>query len=201
MSADTRAATGDDALIIRAESLAAWQEGERFLEQARQQAQAIQKEAHEQADHLREQARQEGYETGRRAAMEEAAELTLRLAQERERYVDELEPRLVQLIDTAFRKILDGMADAELVERATHRAVGDLRESGRFTLRLAPGALEALSEDAMARLARVVVWQEDDKLRQSQCFLETPAGIIELTPHAQWDRILKVLQQHGVEQA
>src|SRR5690606_20858807 len=77
-------AVREDALIVRAESLAAWREGERFLEQARQQAQTIRSEALVQADVLREQARREGYEDGRRDAMDEAAGLALEIAAERE---------------------------------------------------------------------------------------------------------------------
>lgn len=192
-------AVREDALIVRAESLAAWREGERFLEQARQEADMIRSEALAQAETLREQAWHEGYESGQRAAMDEAAELALRISAERESYKTELEPHLVRVIDTALRKILDGIPDQDLVMFAARKAIGELRESGRFTLRVAPGMAAILGEEAMHHLARAVVLRADDSLQESQCFLETPAGIIELTPHAQWERILKALPRAGEE--
>lgn len=189
----------EDALIVRAESLAAWREGERFLEQARQEANAIRSEAIAQAQALREQAWHEGYENGQRAAMDEAAELALRISAERESYKAELEPHLVRVIDTALRKILDSMPDQDLVMFAARKAIGELRESGRFTLRVAPRMAAILGEEVTHHLARLVVLREDDSLQESQCFLETPSGIIELTPHVQWERILKALPRTGGE--
>lgn len=189
----------ETAPIVRAESLAAWRDGERHLEQARQEAETLRQAARTQADALLAQARQAGYDEGRRAAMNEAAELALRLAAERESYLRDLEPRLVRVIDAAVRKILDGLEDADLVAGAARKAVGELRESGRFTLRAAPGMTERVGEHAMQRLAGVLTLREDETLRGSQCFLETATGIIELTPHAQWEHILKALQADSAE--
>lgn len=183
-----------DTPILRAESLAAWREGEQFLVHARRQADGMRTQAEAAAQALREQAWQQGYEEGKQAGNEEAAALVFRIAEEREAYLHGLESRLAHVIDFAVKKILDSFDHQVLVTHVTLLAMRALRGPGSYTLRVSPGMASKLDASGALSSIRGVTLCESDALQDDQCWLDTPAGTIALTAHEQWDRIFKAMQ-------
>ncbi len=179
--------------ILRAQSVSAWREGERFLEQARHDAEALHRQAQQDAQEAREQARQQGYEQGRQEGLEDAARLALQMTAQRDAQLHSLAPRLVEAIDASVRKILGAIAPAELIEGVAREAMQAMHGTSQVTLRVPPGMADQLNERSACLERRRVIVVEDDALRNSMCFLETPMGIIELSPHAQWDRLLQAM--------
>ena len=179
--------TNTGATILRAESISAWHNGEKFLENAKIQAAEIEKQALEEAR----KAWQQGYEEGRQAGLEDAARLALKITAERDDYLNSLTSRLAQTIDASVRKILGEIEDSELITAVARNAIKEMREFQKVFLRVPLGMAGELEKREVFSRGTNIILQEDDTLQGSMCCLDTPLGIIELGAHTQWELIFK----------
>jgi len=184
-----------ESTILRAESVAAWREGEHFLEQAKREAAEVLKQANADAQRIREQARKEGFDEGRKAGMEDAGRLAVQLVVERDAYLKSLTSRLVKVLDASVRKILGELNDIALIEGAARTAIQSLRHSGRVTLRVPAATVDVLKESVGFSDMHHVCVVGDDALQGDACLLETSQGTIELSAHAQWERIFQGMSE------
>lgn len=180
-------------LIVRAESVAAWRDGEQFLEQAKKDAAAMKMQSTEDARAAREKAWQQGFEQGRQAGLEDAAKLALQITAERDAYLNSLTLRLMQSIDACMKKILADMDDAQLIAGVARKAIEDLRKIDKVTLRVPPGMASVIEKLVSLPGAKKINVKEDDTLQDSLCYLETPLGVIQLSAQTQWERIFRVM--------
>lgn len=179
--------------ILRAESVAAWREGEQFLERAKRDAAVTMQQAAIDAQQVQDQARQQGYDDGRQAGLEDAARLALEITRARDDYLQCLTPQLIQVVDAAVRKILGSLDDIDLIERVAANAMQGLREPLKVTLRVPPGFADALRERGALADKYKICLVEDGILQGSMCFMETPLGTIELSAQTQWERIFRTV--------
>ena len=182
-----------DATILRADSVAAWREGERHLEQATQDVAALKKQAQEDAVRERERGWQAGFDEGRQAGLEEAAQLALQLTAEHDAYLDGLTSQLASAIDASVRKILAGLDDAELIAAVARKAIEDMQALNTITLRVPPAMVNALQVKQLCFKGKPLSVRADDALHDDICYLDTPLGTVELTAQTQWARIFRTM--------
>ena len=183
----------NDATILRADSVAAWREGERHLEQATQDVAALKKQAQEDAVRERERGWQAGFDEGRQAGLEEAAQLALQLTAEHDAYLDGLTLQLASAIDASVRKILAGLDDAELIAAVARKAIEDMQALNTITLRVPPAMVNALQVKQLCFKGKPLSVRADDALHDDICYLDTPLGTVELTAQTQWARIFRTM--------
>ena len=183
----------NDATILRADSVAAWREGERHLEQATQDVAALKKQAQEDAVRERERGWQAGFDEGRQAGLEEAAQLALQLTAEHDAYLDGLTSQLASAIDASVRKILAGLDDAELIAAVARKAIEDMQALNTITLRVPPAMVNALQVKQLCFKGKPLSVRADDALHDDICYLDTPLGTVELTAQTQWARIFRTM--------
>lgn len=182
-----------DATILRADSVAAWREGERHLEQATQDVAALKKQAQEDAIRERERGWQAGFDEGHQAGLEEAARLALQLTAEHDTYLNGLTSQLASAIDASVKKILAGMDDAELITAVARKAIEDMQALNTITLRVPPAMVDALQSKQLCFKGKPLPVRADDALLDDMCYMDTPLGTVQLTAQTQWARIFSTL--------
>lgn len=170
------------ARVIRAAEAEAWQDGFAFRDRARDEARALRDSVASEIAAAREEGRQEG----RRQGEAEAAEMLLRSRAQIDAYLATLQPQLVALVDDILREILDGSSDADLIARATTRALRDYRDRQGITLSVPSDRLAEVE----ARLAGLDLRIAADRhLTGRQCILTGPASSIDISIDAQLQTI------------
>jgi len=182
-----------DATILRADSVAAWRDGERHLEQATQDVAALRKQAQEDAVRERERGWQAGFDEGRQAGLEDAAQLALQFTAEHDAYLNGLTTQLASAIDVSVRKILAGLDDAELIAAVARKAIEDMQALNTVTLRVSPAMVSTLQEKQLHFNGKHLPIRADDALQDAMCYLDTPLGTVQLTAQTQWSRIFRTL--------
>ena len=182
------------ATILRADSVAAWREGERYLEQATLDAATLRQQAQEEAVRERERGWQAGFDEGRQAGLEDAARLALQFTAEHDAYLDGLTPQLASAIDLSVRKILAGLNDAELITGVARKAIEEMQALNTISLRVPSAMVIALKDKQLRFKGKPWPIRADDTLHEARCYLDTPLGTVQLTAQTQWERIFGILK-------
>lgn len=171
------------ARIIRAEDAASWIDGYAFLERAKAEAAAIRAAAEDEVA----KACQAGREEGRKVGEAEAAALLMRTHEDVDRYLASVEPSVAALAMDIVGRVIGTIDDAELVSRAAHQALKELRHESGIVVNVAPELVADVRQNLVARgsemaTVRVVA---DRHLSATQCTVTTPAASIDVGIEAQ----------------
>ncbi|WP_136682556.1 FliH/SctL family protein [Falsirhodobacter xinxiangensis] len=170
------------ARVIRAAEAEAWQDGFAFLSRAKDEAAALRATV----DAEIAAARDEGRAHGRQQGETDAATLLLATQAQVDRYLAGIEPQLVDLTFRIIDQILDGATDAELIARATRRALQTFRGTEAITLSVPEPALAEVEAQLRGLDLRVTA---DRHLTGRQCILSSPASSIDISIDAQLQAI------------
>lgn len=166
------------ARVIRAAEAEAWQDGFAFLDRARIEAQALRETVETEIAAAREEGRREGRAQGEA----EAAALVLKTQGDVDGYLAAIPPRMADLVQQILREVLAEVPDAELIARATRRALSTFRETEGVTLSV-PAALLADVEAQLGGTSLRIV--PDRHLTGRQCILTSAVSSIDIGIDAQ----------------
>lgn len=176
------------ARVIRAPEAIAWQDGYRFREDARVEAE---RSRHELAATVAAE-RERGFQEGRRAGAEEAARLLDEAGRSISTSLAGVEKDVVLLAVNLAERILGAFEDQEFVVRAATQAIRDIRAEEDGVLYAAPHHLRVLAE-RMAAIADDrpggVAVEPDLSAGPRDCSLMTARGVINLGAVAQLDAL------------
>lgn len=170
------------ARIIPAAEADAWQDGFAFLARAHKESQALRDTV--QAEIAA--ARDEGRAEGRAQGVAEAAALLLQTHAQVETYLDTLQPQLVDLAFQIVAEVLDGTPDADLIVRATRRALRTFRETEAITLSVPEARLAEVESQLSGTNLRIA---PDRHLTGRQCILTSAVSSIDISLDAQLQAI------------
>ncbi|WP_338664489.1 FliH/SctL family protein [Pararoseomonas sp. SCSIO 73927] len=141
------------------------------------EARAVLDAARAEAASVREAAHAEGLRTGRAEGAAAATRLLAETAAATRAALTRAEPMLAEALITALRNILGEAPSAERVAAAAAHALRGLSAQGEVVLRVAPGAVEAVS--AALAGADGVTLRADPALGEADCVVETAFGHVE----------------------
>jgi type III secretion protein L len=129
--------------ILKPDDAGAWQEGEKFLAAARDEAERVRDDARRAyADE-----HERGYAEGRAAGEAEAARLVAETVIDVDRYLATLEREVALLAVDIVRRVLGELDVGELVARAARQAIADLRRAKQLRLCVHPAAADAVRRE------------------------------------------------------
>ncbi|MBD8593440.1 hypothetical protein IFT75_08490 [Pseudomonas sp. CFBP 8758] len=165
--------------IVRADEAAHWIDGQRYLQNAREQARHLLELAERQAQDLRTAARAEGLAEGQAAAGRQLVETAAGV----ERYLATVQEQLAELSLTLVRQVLDDLDAAPLIAQLCQRALHDFRDQQQLTLRVPPAQLAPVTSllDGLLGVVQVQIQvQGDASLGPRQATLSSPAALVDL---------------------
>jgi type III secretion protein L len=179
-------------IVLKAREAQAWIDGYAFIEQARQHASDVEKEARQTTA----KAYAEGFAEGRRDGEAQAAELLSRTTQRIEEYLAGLDQSMAELCLKMVRRILGEFDDAELIARCVRQALVEYRHDMAVTVRVAPERVNEVSAQLAADerqdspSCRV---EGDAQLGPGQCLLVSPIAVVDVGLEAQLNALREAL--------
>ena len=170
--------------IIRAGEENAWRDAYRLMAEVKQ---------------IYASERERGYADGMAAASEEAAKLVSQTVAQVDRYLASLDKEVGELALGIVRRILSEFDDAELVARATYRALTDFREAKAIRIKVHPSVEPKVKEMLATRIgenahgAPLVTIETDEDLSEESCVLSTEFAVIEATVETQLAAIAEAM--------
>ncbi len=188
--------------IVHRRVLDASAEADRILQAARDEAQRIRAEAEqvlEDAKATRAQELKRGYSEGEAKGLKQVTEKLVELAHLKERFFDQAEPEVMNLVMDIAEKIIGHLVEQHaevvrsVVRQALERTIGD-----RILVRVNPEDYRTLMEgdhefrDVIDRTRRLS-FREDESLQRGGCIVETEVGTIDAQLETQIAAIKKAL--------
>ncbi len=149
---------------------------------------------------IEEEAKERGFTEGKKNANTELAQEHLKLMQKNTEYLNESQPMLEKIIDQSLRYILKQYPPQELLKQSLERAIADNSFMKNIKIRISPSQLDMVQEALpnivrQSRFAGITQVESDANLSETDCILETPLGIVDLTIENQLFQILKILTE------
>ncbi len=185
---------------------------EELYENAKIEAEQILEEAKKQAEQLRQQAYQEGskqgYENGFNQSITEAeaqkASLEaekIKLLEEYEIHLTEMEPLLVDAITTVVQNVfkIKFEDNRNIIVHLVKIALGRIENSREFIIKVSKADLpyvlkyREVLEKTVIKAASIEII-EDMTLSKNQCFIETDGGVFDCSLDVQLDNLTKTLK-------
>lgn len=180
-------------------------------ERAAAEAEAVRRAALEEAEAVRRQAAEQGYREGlARAEIEfenraaELESLAESIAQERDRFFEQIEPQVVKLSVEIAEKILrhEISIDPEAVLGMVKAALRQLRDRETVRLRINPADREMVMAGRQALTesmdgVRTIEIVEDRRVDRGGCIAESADGSIDARIASQLSEVMRVLQEAG----
>lgn len=195
-----------DAAVIKAaqygvlvEAQAAKQEASaqaaRIVEAAKIQLQ----QAHADGETLREQKRVEGQQQGREEARAEVAETISKLNASMQAWIAEVEPTLIQLVTRCVKEVVETTDRTAVIKESVDRGLAELSSANEIKIKIAPSQAETirpmLAEIADRHGLRATVRLEPDAmLKEGDCIVESPMGVVDLRIDTQLRLIKNALE-------
>lgn len=181
-----------DRRVIKAADYLAYAEAEAIIAAARQQAEAIQREAEQAYDAEKQRGYRDGHEEGK---LETAEQIMDVLGATVEFYAG-IEQRTGQIVMQMLRKILGQFDNETLTYQIVRNALTAVRAQKQVTLRVAPEQVEALKARMDTLLhgfpsIHFVDVVGDRRLNAGDCILETEIGVVDASIEVQ----LKALER------
>jgi type III secretion system HrpE/YscL family protein len=176
--------------VIPREEFGALDQATAYSEQARKVYHSVQEFADKAVEEARTRGFNEGFDEGRRIALETLAD---EIRQARDELFG-LEDALIPIVITAIEKIIGSMDDRVLVRRILRTALLEAGSSTAVTLRVAPEDLDDIrAEVAHLRfdegLPVIKQVEGDSMLRFGEMILETAQGRVHIGAHQQIQRL------------
>ena len=185
--------------ILRQAEAAQWMDGYTFLEQARQEADALLASTQAQVD----AARTQGYAEGQRAGIEAANKILVNTTHQMDRYLASLPEALTDLALDVVRRVLGQFEPGELVARVAREALMTFRGQHTITVRVAPeyvAHVEAMLLEGAGPSASFRV-EPDAQLTATQCVIASPVAVVDASLDMQLDALRTALVSPGESEA
>lgn len=181
-----------DRRVIKAADYLAYAEAEAIIAAARQQAEAIQREAEQAYDAEKQRGYQDGHDEGKL----ETAEQIMDVLSATVDFYAGIEKRTGQIVMQMLRKILGEFDNETLTYTIVRNALTAVRNQKQVTLRVAPDQAEALKARTDTLLQgfpsiHFVDVVADRRLSAGGCILETEIGVVDASIEVQ----LKALER------
>ncbi len=153
-------------------------------------------------DDIMQKAHDEGYEKGLQDGKMEIAMQKLDLLEGSVQFMESVEDQMCSIVMKALRKCIDEIGDEELVVQLTKKAMkAVVRNQQQITLRVAPkmvSVVKARLQDIMKDFPSLNFIQvdEDTRLDDRACVVETAAGTVEASIDVQLAAIEKSLRKN-----
>jgi flagellar assembly protein FliH len=185
-----------------------FREGHRSAEELRDEARRLVDEAKQKADGIARQAYEQGFAQGEQAGFkigmakaQPNVEGIAALIEELNRLLlttlESMEPEIVRLVQAVAEKVIHTTiaADSEVMTRVINAAVAEADKNWEATVRLNPTDYETIQRhpEAVARLAeaRRVKLVADPSLPGGGCIVETPTGYVDASVKRAIDAVFK----------
>ena len=161
------------------------------------QAQLVQ--AQSEGESLREQKRIEGLELGRSQARAEVTECVSQLNASMQGWIAEVEPTLIQLVSRCVRQVVEATDRSAVIREAVDRGLAELASANEIKIKLAPSQVEIvrplIAEISERHGLRAIVRLEPDvMLKEGDCIVESPMGLVDLRVDTQLRLIKNALE-------
>jgi type III secretion protein L len=162
-------------------------------------AQAQLVEAQSEGESLREQKRIEGLELGRSQARAEVTECVSQLNASMQGWIAEVEPTLIQLVSRCVRQVVEATDRSAVIQEAVDRGLAELASANEIKIKLAPSQVEIvrplIAEISERHGLRAIVRLEPDvMLKEGDCIVESPMGLVDLRVDTQLRLIKNALE-------
>ena len=171
---------------LRADQYQCLSDAWRALDQAHQEAESIVGRA----DEVRAEAVVEGLKQGRQAAREEVIESVAAMRATLRRWVQETEPKLVDLVSRCVREIVTNVDSMQLVRGSVGRALGEMVTAPDVRIQVHESHVPTLREQLALLIQEydlrgVLRVEASAALQPGDCVVESPLGVIDLRVDSQ----------------
>ena len=183
-----------DKKVVKSTEYLEYMEAARIIEQARQEADRIVKEARE----VYEKQMHKGYDDGLLEGKMSISQQMMDTVAGTLEYFGSVEEKVVDVVMTALKKIIGELDDNELVFRVVRNALNTARNQKQVTLRVSPDQVEWVKErlnDILAGFSniRFIDVLADGRLNKGGCILETEIGVVDASVDVQLETISQSL--------
>jgi flagellar biosynthesis/type III secretory pathway protein FliH len=132
----------------------------------------------------------EGLKQGRQAAREELIQSVAAMRATLRRWVQETEPKLVDLVSRCVREIVTNMDSMQLVRGSVGRALGEMVTAPDVRIQVHESHVPALREQLALLIQEydlrgVLRVEASTTLQPGDCVVESPLGVIDLRVDSQ----------------
>ena len=148
---------------------------------------------------LREQKRLEGQQQGRHEARAEVAECLSQLNGSMQAWIAAVEPNLLELVTRCVKEIIERTDRSALIQESVDRGLAELSSANEIKIKIAPSQAETI-RPLLASIAdrhglRATVRLEPDAmLKEGDCIVESPMGVVDLRIDTQLRLIRNALE-------
>ena len=148
---------------------------------------------------LREQKRLEGQQQGRQEARAEVAECLSQLNASMQAWIAAVEPNLIELVTRCVKEIIERTDRSALIQESVDRGLAELSSANEIKIKIAPSQAETI-RPLLASIAdrhglRATVRLEPDAmLKEGDCIVESPMGVVDLRIDTQLRLIKNALE-------
>jgi len=148
---------------------------------------------------LREQKRLEGQQQGRQEARAEVAECLTQLNGSMQTWIAAVEPNLIELVTRCVKEIIERTDRSALIQESVDRGLAELSSANEIKIKIAPSQAETirplLTSIADRHGLRATVRLEPDAmLKEGDCIVESPMGVVDLRIDTQLRLIKNALE-------
>ena len=184
---------------VLAEAQAAKQEAQAQAARIIDAANAKLEQAQADGEALREQKRVEGQQQGREEARAEVAETISKLNASMQAWIAEVEPTLIQLVTRCVKEVVETTDRSAVIQESVDRGLAELSSANEIKIKIAPSQAESirplLAEIADRHGLRATVRLEPDAmLKEGDCIVESPMGVVDLRIDTQLRLIKNALE-------
>jgi type III secretion protein L len=178
--------------IIKAADYQVWVEAHDLKDAVQAQADRVLAAANHQlqkaevdAEQLREQKRIEGLQQGRAEARIEITETVSQLNSQMQQWIAEVEPNLIQLVSRCVKQVVENTDKTDLIKESVDRGLGELSSANEIKIKLASSQVDTI-RPLLAQISErhglraVVRLESDPLLKDGDCIVESPMGVVDL---------------------
>ncbi len=182
--------------LVKAEEYMAYIDAENILQEARDQAKKIIRDA----EHAYEQEKIKGYENGQYEAQVNASRHLIETAARTMRYFHTLEEKVKNLVIQAIRKIINEIPEEELVVKVIQNILTAIRDQEQVKLWVCPKQVEIVRKHINEIIDNHQVIQfidvlSDKRLKEKDCILESDMGMTDAGLDVQIDAIRTAIER------
>jgi type III secretion protein L len=195
-----------DAAVIKAAQYGVLVEAQAAKQEAQAQAARIidvantkLQQAQADGEALREQKRIEGQQQGREEARAEVVETISKLNASMQAWIAEVEPTLIQLVTRCVKEVVETTDRTAVIQESVDRGLAELSGANEIKIKIAPSQAESirplLAEISDRHGLRATVRLEPDPmLKEGDCVVESPMGVVDLRIDTQLRLIKNALE-------
>ena len=187
-----------DRRLVRAADVATVRSADEIIAAAEAEAARIREEAKREA----EAERRRGYEQGLNEGRAEIADKKLELVDSSVMFMESVEGKMADIVMTALRKCVAELGDEALVVQIVKKVMeAVIRTQKKVILKVAPEMVSVVREKLAELVAHYPTVEtadvvEDERLKGTECVLETEAGVADASIDTQLAAIERSIHRH-----